>query len=348
MSSIEAHHHSVVKIGGISKNRGKAQQVQQTPHSQHSESAFLTEIFSSKPKMSSSPVYGNFTSILPTSAVVFHAALNVFLSITAVLGNALILTALRKVSSVHPPTKLLFQCLAVTDLCVGLITQPLFVMLLLTVVPKVYLYVALNATGLVLCGVSILTSTAISVDRLLALLLGIRYRHVVTLRRVCIVIFCLWLTGVSAALLYIFLGDFIGRSAALVLVLTSVVTSVISYTKIFLKLRNKQAQVTERHARKGQTNEGGIPLNIARYKKTVSSIACVQLALVVCYLPYIISCIIGPINGWRDGARIAWCFSATLVYLNSSLNPILYCWKIKEVRQVVKDTLKQFCCLTSC
>ena len=54
------------------------------------------------------------------------AAVNIVLSITASLGNILILIALRKVTSIHPPTKLLFQCLAITDLGVGLISQPLF------------------------------------------------------------------------------------------------------------------------------------------------------------------------------------------------------------------------------
>ena len=30
--------------------------------------------------------------------------------------------------------------------------------------------------------------------------------------------------------------------------------------------------------------------------------------------------------------------TVTLVYFNSSLNPILYCWKIREVKQAVKYT----------
>ena len=65
------------------------------------------------------------TSLLPAGITEAFFALNIFLSITTFLGNALILVALHKASSVHPPTKLLFRCLAVTDLCVGLVTQPL-------------------------------------------------------------------------------------------------------------------------------------------------------------------------------------------------------------------------------
>ena len=57
----------------------------------------------------------------------FLLTLNIPLSITAFLGNVLIIVALQKVSSIHPPSKLLLGCLASTDLCVGLITQPLYV-----------------------------------------------------------------------------------------------------------------------------------------------------------------------------------------------------------------------------
>ena len=118
------------------------------------------------------------------------AAVNIVLSITASLGNILILIALRKVTSIHPPTKLLFQCLAITDLGVGLISQPLIATLMLLVhnidikiwnVLFSYLFWPLS---IAFCGVSVFTSTALSVDRLLALFLGLRYRHVVTLKRI--------------------------------------------------------------------------------------------------------------------------------------------------------------------
>ena len=129
----------------------------------------------------------------PTDIVEVFSALNIFLSITATLGNALILAALHKVSSIQPPTKLFFRCLAVTDLCVGLVLQPLYqtyVMFPLTDINVnhfFYVEQVYRTLGWILCGVSGLTSTAISVDRLLALLLGLRYKHVVTLRRVYVV-----------------------------------------------------------------------------------------------------------------------------------------------------------------
>ena len=91
----------------------------------------------------------------------------------AFLGNVLVLVALRRDSSLHPPSKLLLSSLAVTDLCAGLFSEPLYVSLLLTVLNEHwkicrYLAVTVFTTGTILTLVSLSTLTAISVDRLLA------------------------------------------------------------------------------------------------------------------------------------------------------------------------------------
>ena len=59
--------------------------------------------------------------------LIFLSALTIFMSIAAFLGNTMILVALHKETSLHPPSKLLYRNLAITDLCVGIITEPLFV-----------------------------------------------------------------------------------------------------------------------------------------------------------------------------------------------------------------------------
>ena len=294
------------------------------------------------------------TTTWPVGVFIFLSALNIFLSITATLGNALIVVALHRDCSVYPPTKLLFRCLAVTDLCVGLITQPHFVTFIFALFSRetrrsnVFYYVndGINVSSMILCGLSILTSTAISVDRLLALLLGLGYRHVVTLRRTRAVIVCFFVISVSCGAMYTWNYN-ISWIVVNVFGLLSLIVSILSYTKIHLKLRQHQAQV-QGHVHRGQPNGGGIPLNIARYKKTVSSIAWVQLALVACYFPFLItSTLMDVMTTGSDLSYLVWLAAITLVYLNSSLNPILYCWKIKGVRHAAKETIRDCCCLCS-
>ena len=292
-------------------------------------------------------------SWLPTDMVAFLSASNLFLSITAPLGNALILVALHKVTSLHPPTKLLLRCLAITDLCVGVITQPLYAVFLLSSVTEMnlkviyYLTIICNASSFVLCQVSIFTSSAISVDRLLALLSGLRYRHVVTLPRVRAFIICFWLIAISCASMNLW-GISEALTVAFALVLFSLTTTVFSYAKIYQKLRQYQLQV--RAAPQAQANGRQVPLNIARYKKSVSSVLWVQLALVTCYIPFIIVQAILMSYGTTSRSakyEIAFNVTLTLVYLNSSLSPTLFCWRMITVRQAAKDTIKQLNCFNS-
>ena len=299
--------------------------------------------------MANITVDGNFTSRLnqalsspPAGIIELFSALNIFLSITASLGNAVILIALHKVSSIYPPTKLFFRCLAVTDLCVGLTIQPLFATSLLSDVQRVVTNVLVQVEDFLswmLCGVSLLTSTAISVDRLLALLLGLRYRRVVILRRVRVVIICFWLIGALGGSIRMWRRD-ITFLLTFTFFMFSLATSVFCYTRIQFKLQHQQAQL-QNHFPQGLANGGGIPLNIARYKKSVSSIFWVQLALFACYVPWGIVFVLFA-NGIEYD--LAWKASATLVYFNSSLNPILYCWKIRKVKQAVKDIIRQLKC----
>ena len=275
--------------------------------------------------------------------------LNTPLSISAFLGNVLIISALRKVSSssLNPSSKLLYGCLAFTDLCVGLITQPLFVTYILS--PEnskrcFYLKIPFEITSTIFGGVSVLTLTAISVDRLLALLLGIRYRQVVSLRRVRTLLVIVWLGTVGCSMLWLY-NSRITTAIIGITLLLCVLTASFCYSYIYLTLRYQQIRIQDNVH---QDQVQGIPLNITRYRKTVSSALWVQLALLLCYIPFSIVVALRVITRVHTPAvDLAWDTTGTLLFANSSLNPILYCWKIREVRQGVKNTVRQFCCFSS-
>ena len=277
----------------------------------------------------------------------FLSALNILLPISASLGNALILVSLHKENSLHPPTKLLFRCLVVTDLCVAVIVQPLGAVLRLFSTGTYWkntssLHRLHQAISFTLFGVSVFTSSAISVDRLQALLSGLRYRRIVTTRRVRAVIICFWLLALSCGSMFFWKIE-IAFSVAFVLIIISVLTSVFSYTKIYRKL---QAHTVPQ----GHPNGRQVPQNIARYKKSVSSVLWMQLALVICYIPFIVVVMLkthGGIHVRGKTFEIIFDVTATLAYLKSSVNPILCSWRIGAVRQAVKDTIKKLICCKS-
>ena len=281
---------------------------------------------------------------------VFIFSFNVFLAITATLGNTLILIALHKVSSIHPPTKFLLRCLAMSDFCVGVIVQPLFASFLMKIASGNWriLYLTLIALNFTFCGFSFATATVISVDRLLALFLGLRYRHTVTLRRVRCLVVCFLLVSIVNGFIYSLSSRDFANSVGFAVIITSLFLAVFSHVKIFLKLRQHQAQV-QHDVGHEQANGGRIPLNIERYKRTVCTIAWVQLALVFCYFPMFLLMILASVvtTDWYKIGSVFHVSSLTVVYFNSTLNPILFCWKIREVREAVKATVKQIRCLSS-
>ena len=278
-----------------------------------------------------------------TPSFILICSLNISLVITATLGNTLVLIALHKVSSIHPPTNFLLRCLAMTDFCVGVIVQPLFVAFLMEIASGKWqiLYLTSITLSFTLCGFSLATAAAISVDRLLALLLGLRYRDTVTLRRVRCLVVCLLLFVIVISFIYSLYSRVIANSGTFVLIITSLLFSVFSHAKIFLKLRQHQAYVRQQHVGHEQANCGGIPLDIEQYKKIVSTIAWVQIALLFCYVPIFIFLILSTMVEWYKVGSIFHVSALTVVYFNSSLNPIFYFWKIREVREEVKTTVKQ-------
>ena len=165
---------------------------------------------------------------------------------------------------------------------------------------------------------------------------------VVTLKRIRAVLAC----GCLAVLLIMLFWTFRPKTARIIITICltlCLIISLFSYTKIVLRLRQYQSSARD-NVQQRRTNTGGNPLNLDRYKRTVVSIALVQLALFICYFPFLI---VRTVNHLKDIHRgvylLSYFHTSTLVYLNSSLNPFLYCWRIKELRQAVKATIKRFC-----
>ena len=179
--------------------------------------------------------------------LIYLSAVHIFLSFTAFLENALILVALHKESSLHPPSKLLYRCLATTDLSVGLVSEPVAATYWMSLVHEEWsLCRYANTIGImtayILILVCLLTLTAISVDRLLALLLGLRYRQVVTLKRTYILVATFWIvSGISASVYILFprITFWVGN----IIMLFCLVISVASYTKMFRALSHHHVQV---------------------------------------------------------------------------------------------------------
>jgi len=278
------------------------------------------------------------------NAFIVLSVFNIFLAITAILGNTLIFLALGRGSCLHPPSRLLIRSLAFTDLCVGLISQPLAALHAISILTKhleifQFTVVSSYVTSAVLSGVSLFVLTFISIDRLLALSLGVRYRQTVTTKRVRTFVIFIWVVNIANATFRFSGNRFLFYIVCLAGIFLCVVVSTYCYGKICRTLRLQSTKVLA-NVTEGQPNERST-LHVERYKKTVSSALWVHFTLLACYLPFSIVSGLKAITG--NTFAVAEGFTATLVFFNSSVSPILYCWRIREVRQAVKETIRHYC-----
>ena len=306
-----------------------------------------------------SSTVSNFSITLLISYI-GNSVLNVLLSFTATFGNIVIAISLRKTSSLHAPSKALYFGLALSDLGVGLIGHPLYLAYLLAEMNSKgessnsysALYTTHNVLSVFLCAVSLLTMTAISVDRLLALRLKFRYKETVTLRRVTMtLVFSYILSAVmSSAYMWnypLYLGATYG--GIFVCALISSVCCILVYSAIrkqstrqVFHLTDRALPLTEQKRNKDDYSQ----FNIVLYRRSFYSTLYVYASLSICYLPYVCLKIIGRYTGWDENLSAAFYCCGTLVLFNSSLNPVLYCWRIQGIRHAAKETVRSiFCCL---
>ena len=270
------------------------------------------------------------------------SVLNILLGITATVGNIVILIALHKETSLHQPSKVLLRNLVASDLCVGLV-QLVFGSYEISILQRQWqicrvLHFVLELPASISIAVSLWTITAISVDRLLALLLTFRYRRVVTLRKVYAVAIASWVcNGIGLASLWYFSHN-AWKLLFASTIAVSLFTSAYCYTRIFFRLRHQHNQVSNLREVENQQPR----TDIIRYRKTLWSALWLQLAMLFCYLPSLLlaSFAFRKTENNPSSVLVTPLFTTiTLVFFNSTLNPILYCCRIKDVRRAVKDIL---------
>ena len=269
-----------------------------------------------------------------------NAALNVSLAVATTVANLAVLFAIRHVTSIRLPSRLLLCSLVLTDLGAGSVVQPQFAAFLFhrAVYPDLVpcaLTRSIAFTGSAFATSSLLTIGAISLDRYAALFFYLRYRQIVTTRRVCAALAFVWVLAVFFVLASLLNRELWQTAVATGAAVTLVVISV-AYIKIYSRLRAERSQPQEERA--------GNTLDMARYRRTASAMMWVYVLLLICYLPLLCTTTFRSALKRMDLTEYLYEFSCSLVLLNSFLNPFVYCLRLPEIRtEVVKQLRRLFC-----
>ena len=233
--------------------------------------------------------------------------------------------------------------LAVSDVGVGLLGQPSYISLLVKWSqqsdPVCNTQKASLMVSVLFCLASFFGVVALSVDRFLAIHLHLRYQDFVTHKRVVAVVILIWLLTVFISLMiWWVLFDIIRGVLASLGVVALVVTAVI-YIKIYFavqRLRKNQIHVLQ----VPQATENDEITNLANDVKSAFGIFYVFLLFLFCSLPSFICIAVFQIGGPSIPLKKVFLFSCSLLFLNSSLNPVIYCWKMRHIRHAVIKKLR--------
>jgi len=289
------------------------------------------------------------------SSRIANCIFNAFLCYTTIVLNTVTIHAIRKTSSLPKPLKTLLLCLAVSDLGVGLLVQPLYIAyLVMKLASNTENNPAFNTTFLgfwyamnnLLSYASFFCVTALSVDRFLAIHLHLRYKELVTHKRVVAVVTSIWVISAFLSFLWLIVAfewtsmniKFFYAICASIEVACLITTAVL-YCKIYLAVRHHAHHIRALQVR--QETQNGEMENSSSLRKYAMSTFYVYLVFLVCYLPQNCLYFAFIISGTSITVDIFSLYSSTLVFLNSSLNPLIYCWKMKDVRHTVINILRK-------
>ena len=243
--------------------------------------------------------------------------------------NIVTIHAMRKTSSLPKTLKTLLLSLAVSDVGVGLLGQPLYTLILANGLqqknPNCKTYMAFDIMISLFSIASFFGIVAISVDRFLALHLHLRYQELVTYKRVVAVVISIWVLSVFFPLTVLWVPYDIYSLIDFILGVPFLILITIVYIKIYFVVRRHKNQIQVLQVQ--QVTQNGEIAHFASLIKSAVGIFYVYLVFLACYLPYFISVAAIEIYGPSTGLKKFWLFSFTLVYLNSSLNPVIYCCK---------------------
>lgn len=275
----------------------------------------------------------------PETIVIINCVLNVPLLITALIGNTLMLAAILRTPSLRSPSTILLCSLAVSDLLVGSVVHPLYISHEIT--KNASLHPVLLTTAFAACGVSLLTMTTISVDRFLALQYHMRYPNLMTTHRVMYASATIWFISFVSSLSYFWSRNAYYSSIVANIVICLLISTA-CYIRIFRIVRLHQLQIHVQQQAVERLNSAESNQNMQHSKKSAINTFIFYIVTIMCYTPMFIQMSILAIypQFWTN----AWNFTDTLAFMNSSINPVLFCWRLRELRAAVTKTARHMFC----
>ena len=281
------------------------------------------------------------------SSYVANIVFNGFLCYSTTVLNIATIYALRKTVLIPKPSRILILNLAISDLTVGVLGQPLYIAYLAgelrLKVPDPTTFIVSSLIWNILYLSSFCSILALHVDRFVAIHIPLRYNDIVTCKRTAIAVIAIWVFNILLVSFSVLLTPPRSRISLIifdVIILFCLLTSTWSSYKNYLTIRRHKMQIQAQLQQVALNTSGE---NLERLRKSTNSAFWIYSAFCICYLPNVFIEIVDAAYGYGSASIIIHTLNIyllTLMFLNSSLNPFIYCWKMRQVRHAMFGILQ--------
>ncbi|NXA24731.1 AA3R protein, partial [Ibidorhyncha struthersii] len=285
---------------------------------------------------------------------VIYITMESVIGILAVVGNALVIWAVKLNPALQKTTFFYIVSLALTDIAMGILVMPLAVMVSLGIVTHFYSCLFMCCLMMVFSHASILSLLAIAVDRYLRVKLSIGYRAAVTKKRICVILGLCWLVSVLVGLvpmlgwnrrtgsssyiechyLAVMRMDYVVYFSFFAWILLPLLIMCALYTAIFYNMWIKQSLSSA-------SPPGGGTVCGKEYKM-VKYLALILFLFALCWLPLgILNCISYFCPSCTIPQPLMY-LGILLSHANSAMNPVVYAFKIQAFKETYTFILRTY------
>ena len=279
---------------------------------------------------------GNTRNVVYEVNTIITIIVNGIASPLTVALNVLVIMAVKRRSTLQSYPNILLACLAATDVWTGLTAQTSFIAWKICELVGMscdemepFYYSIHNSFIRALAVCSCLHLMLVTCERLIAIKFTMRYPYLVTKRNIKKAVIAFWVfaafcgtPGMDAILLVFLAFTF----------LSCILFILCSYLILYLETLRHQKKIKTQQMPQDQVER------MTKESKAFNTTVFVVSAVVMCFVPGFVYLVlktlvfpdnsVSPILGFRPWVR-------TFTMLNSFFNPLIYCWRQREISKFI-------------
>ena len=253
-----------------------------------------------------------------------------------VLLNVMVIMAVKRKPRLQSNANILLACLAVTDASTGLTAQPSFIVWKISQLLDIIIRSGpFRVFGhnvfirvLAVCSCLHLVLVTCELERLVAIKFTMNYYDIVTKRKIKVAVISCWIFSISSELVKRITKTPTDLLVAFVLI-SCIIFIASAYVVLFLETRRHQKMIKTQQLPQDQVER------FVKESKALKTTVYVIGAVALCFLPMGFL-LLSYVMKWQVVFPSP--YVRTFAMLNSLLNPLIYCWRQKELRKFVFRT----------